>query len=113
MRIWKVSHLAYLGKAKVYAVVPLAKRFAAGIVFGVLAAEFVGGKAEDNQTLVGVLLVERLQAFQLRGEAALGRAVEDEDNFAFEVGKIDRARRLFGFERVEFGHCVQLGGCGG
>ena len=49
---------------------------------GVLAAELIAGEAEDDE-LVGVfgldVLVEGLEAFELRGEAALGGGVDGED----------------------------------
>ena len=49
---------------------------------GVLAAELVAGEAEDDE-LVGVfgldVLVQGLEAFELRGEAAFGGGVDGED----------------------------------
>jgi hypothetical protein len=48
----------------------------------------VAGEAEDEE-LVGVrgrdFFVEGFEAFELRGEAAFGGGVDDEDDFAFGV----------------------------
>lgn len=61
-----------------------------GIAAGLLAAELVAGEAEDDKVL-GVLALEvgpeLLEALVLRGEAALGGCVDDEDDLALVVGE--------------------------
>ena len=56
----------------------------------ILVHELVAGEAEDDE-IVGVLffdfLVEFFKTFELRGEAAFGSGVYDEDDFVFEGGK--------------------------
>lgn len=50
----------------------------------------VAGEAEDGEFVwVGVVdgVVEGLEALELRGKAALGSGVDDEDNLAFEAGE--------------------------
>ena len=54
---------------------------------GLLLAEVVGGEAEDDEAAVFVLLVEGFEAGVLRGEAALGGDVDDEEDFAGVVGE--------------------------
>ena len=57
---------------------------------GVLAAELVAGEAEDGEGVwVGGCdgLVEFFEGGELRGEAALGGGVDNEDDFAFEGGE--------------------------
>lgn len=67
------------------AVVDLAEALDLLVGAGLLAAELVAGEAEDDK-VVGVLLldffVELLEAGVLRGEAALGSGVDDEDDLA-------------------------------
>ena len=56
---------------------------------GILVHELVAGEAEDDE-VIGILLfnflVEGFKAFELRGEAAFGGGVYDEDDFVFEGG---------------------------
>lgn len=56
---------------------------------GVLTAELVAGEAQDGEVRVGGvhLLVELFEALELRGEAALGGGVDDEDDLALEGGE--------------------------
>ena len=54
---------------------------------GLLMAELVAGEAYDDEALVLVLLVEGLEAVVLGSEAALGRGVDDQEDFAFIVGE--------------------------
>lgn len=59
----------------------------------VLGSKLVAGEAEDGEFVwVGVVdgVVEGLEALELRGEAALGSGVDDEDNLAFETGEGER-----------------------
>lgn len=69
-------------------VVKLAELLDLIVAAGVLAAELVAGKADDLE-VVGVLrlqvLVEFLKPGELRGEAAFGGGVDDEDDFAVQV----------------------------
>lgn len=57
---------------------------------GLLAAELVAGEADDCE-VVGVLLldllVDGLEVLVLVGETALGSGVDDQDDFALEVGQ--------------------------
>ena len=57
---------------------------------GILVHELVAGEAEDDE-VVGVFfydfLVEVFEAFELRGKAAFGGGVYDEDDFVLEGGK--------------------------
>lgn len=58
-----------------------------------MPAELVAREAEDREALGVFLLhglVELLEPFVLRGEAAIGGRVDDEDDFAFVVGEGDR-----------------------
>lgn len=52
--------------------------------------ELIAGEAEDDE-VVGVFFydffVESFKAFELRGEAAFGGGVYDEDDFVFEGGE--------------------------
>lgn len=70
------------------AVVELAEALDLLVGAGFLAAELVAGEAEDDK-VIGVLLleagVELLEAGVLRGKAALGGRVDDEDDLALEV----------------------------
>jgi len=50
-----------------------------------LVAELVAREAEDGEALAGVLVVQLLQAFVLRGETALAGRVHDQDDVA-DVG---------------------------
>lgn len=55
---------------------------------GFLRAELVAGEAEDDEVIAVLgldVLVQLLQAGVLRGEAAFGGGVDDEDDFAFVV----------------------------
>ncbi|KAL9592330.1 MAG: hypothetical protein Q9179_006831, partial [Wetmoreana sp. 5 TL-2023] len=58
---------------------------------GVLGHELVAREAEDDE-IVGVrggdFLVERLEGGVLRGEAAFGGRVDDEDDFVAEGGQV-------------------------
>ena len=55
---------------------------------GFLAAELVAREADNDQPLILILLIERLEAVVLGSEAALGRGIHHEQNLAFVVGKI-------------------------
>ena len=62
------------------------------VVARVLVHELVAGHAEDDELVLVVgegvdFLVEGLEAFELRGEAAFGGGVDDEDDFVFEGGE--------------------------
>lgn len=73
-----------------HAIVQLTERLDLVVGTGVLAAELVAGEPEELKVLRVLrleLLVDLLEAFELRGEAALGGGVDDEDNFAFQGGE--------------------------
>lgn len=79
-----------------------------------LVGKLVAGEAEDDETLVGILLVELLEALVLGGEAALGGDVDNEDYLAFELGKIvGHGGLVEGLEFIEFGHvgCIVCVNC--
>lgn len=62
------------------------------VVARVLVHELVAGEAEDDELVfvfgLGVDgFVEGFEALELRGEAALGGGVDDEDDFVFEGGE--------------------------
>lgn len=65
-----------------------------------MAAELVAGEAQNGEVF-GVLrfdgLVEGLEAFELRGKAAFGGGVDDEDDFAFEGGQVEGFAFLCGW----------------
>lgn len=69
-------------------VVKLAELLNLIVAAGILAAELVAGEADDFE-VVGVLrlqvLVEFLQPGELRGEAAFGGGVDDQDDFVGEL----------------------------
>ena len=83
-----------------------------------MAAELVAGEAENGEVF-GVLgfdgLVEVLEAFELRSEAAFGGGVDDEDDFAFEGGKVEGFALLCGEVRsARHSQCFFLSrGCEG
>jgi len=54
---------------------------------GFLSGEVVGGKAEDDEAAIFVLLVEGFEGRVLRSEAALAGNVHDEEHFAGVVGE--------------------------
>ena len=59
---------------------------------GLLRAELVAREAEEDNivtVLLLELLVQSLEAGVLRGEAALGGRVDDEDNLALVVGEVN------------------------
>lgn len=73
------------------------------VVGGILVHELVAGEAEDDKLVFVVGLgidgfVEGFQPFELRGEAAFGGGVDDEDDFVFEGGE-GVGLALFCFER--------------
>lgn len=82
--------LAQHGKGD--AVVDLAEGLDLVVRAGVLAAKLVAGEAKNGEVF-GMLgldgLVEVLEAFKLRSEAAFGGGVDDEDDFAFEGGEVE------------------------
>jgi hypothetical protein len=78
-------HVALLRKREGDAVVSLAHGAGLLVVLRVLRAELVARETNDDETLVLVLLVELLKSVELRGEAALGGRVEDEEDLALEV----------------------------
>ena len=53
-------------------------------------AELVGGEPEDGEPLILVLFVNFLEAFILGGQAALAGGVDDQEDFAFISGEVDR-----------------------
>ena len=70
------------------AIVDLAEVLDVVVGPGLLGAELVAGKAEDDKVVrvrLGELLVEVLEAGVLGGEAALGGRVDDEDNLALVI----------------------------
>ena len=74
---------------------------------GFLAGELVAREADNHQTLVLILLVERLQAVVLRGEAAFGSGIDNHQDFAFELGEIHfGAPVALGLEIVNLCHGV-------
>src|SRR6185503_9678373 len=55
-----------------------------------LLAKLVGRNADDDEPVLLVLLVERLEPFVLRGEAALAGHVDEQDHLALVLGEFDR-----------------------
>ena len=55
---------------------------------GLLSGELVAGEADDDKSLVLVLLVEGLKAVVLGGESAFGRGVDNHQDLAFELGEV-------------------------
>src|SRR5262249_40663749 len=70
-----------------HAVFRAAERLDLGVGSGLLSAELVRRKREDLEALRLVLLVECLEVFVLRCEAALARGVYDEKDLALVLGK--------------------------
>ena len=58
-----------------------------GVGAGLLGAEVVGGKAADDEAGVLEAGVELFEGVVLRGEAALGGDVDDEEDLAAVVGE--------------------------
>lgn len=82
--------LGLLHDGEADAVVDLAEALNLLVGPGLLAAELVAGEAEDDKVIRVLLLEvgpELLQALVLRGEAALGGSVDDEDDLALVVGQ--------------------------
>lgn len=81
-----------------HAVVDLAEVLDVVVASGLLAAELVAGEAEDLELRVlgGDVLVQLLEALVLRGEAAFGGRVDDEDDAALVVGERDLLARFWG-----------------
>lgn len=73
-----------------HAVVELAELLNVIVGAGLLAAELIAGEAEDDK-VIGVLALEvgpeLLKTGVLRGEAALGGSVDNEDDLALVVGE--------------------------
>ena len=82
------THIDFPQHGKADTVVELAKLLDLIVAARVLAAELVAGEADDLE-VVGVLrlqvLVELLQPGELRGEAAFGGGVDDEDDFVGQL----------------------------
>ncbi len=64
---------------------------------GFLAAEIVGGDADDDEAAVLVFFIKGFQRGVLRREAAAAGDVDEKDDFAFVVGK----RRGLAFDGIE------------
>ncbi len=62
------------------------------MAYRILLHELITGKPQDDElvfvfAVLADLLVEFLQPFELRCEAAFGGCVHDENDFVFEVGE--------------------------
>ncbi|KAG0959191.1 hypothetical protein G6F31_011899 [Rhizopus arrhizus] len=68
----------------------LAELLDLGIAARFLAEEVVGGEAQHFQALRVLFRIQRLQAFVLRGQAALGGDVDQQQHLAPVVGKRGR-----------------------
>jgi hypothetical protein len=108
--------LGLLHDGEAHAVVELTELLNVIVGAGLLAAELVAGEAEDHK-VIGVLALEvgpeLLKASILRGEAALGGSVDDEDDFALIVGKgnllaalVKRLKVVKASSRGHVGCCV-------
>src|ERR1035438_4728532 len=73
---------------EVHAVIHLAERLDLLIGTGLLVAELVAGEAKHLQAAVLVLGVKRLQPFVLRGEPALARGVDDQQDLALVIAEV-------------------------
>lgn len=87
----KKTYINLAQHGKTNTIVDLAKRLNLVVGARVLAAKLVAGETE-NLKVVGVLglefLVQLLEAFKLGCEAAFGRRVHDQDDFAVELGEV-------------------------
>src|SRR5262245_61516363 len=72
-----------------HAVVELAERRERVVAAGVLGAELVARKAEHDEPLILVRLPQRLQAVELRREAALAGGVDDQQYLALVAAQLD------------------------
>ena len=86
------TYVDFSQDGKAHAVIQLAKLLNVVVGARVLAAKLVAREAEDFK-VVGVgpgldVLVQLLEAGELGGEAALGGGVDDEDDFAGELGEV-------------------------
>ena len=102
--------LHFLEAGELSAEVELAELMDALVGAGSLLTELVAGEVEDDEVLRAVLLVEFLQLFILRCEAALGCCVHDEQHF---VGVLFQ-RNVLSFsvldsEIINCFHCFFLG----
>ena len=89
---------------------------------GLLAGEVVGGEAEDDEAAVFVGLVEGFEGGVLRGEAALGGYVDDEEELcrssrrgrrgAGDGGQGDGGEGRHGDSLARVYWCIDLGRCG-
>jgi hypothetical protein len=99
-----------------HAVVELAELLDVIVGAGLLAAELVAREAEDDKVIRVLALEvgpELLKTGVLRGEAALGGSVDDEDDFALIVGKgnllaalVKRLKVVKASSRGHVGCCV-------
>ena len=81
--------------------VALAEALDLGLVPGLLVAELVAREAEHGEALVGVLVLQLLQALVLRREAALRGGVDDEHHLPVvrrevDLGAVDAGGREVG-----------------
>lgn len=92
---------------KRHSVIQLAKLLDLIIATRVLAAKLVAWEAQDLK-VIGVrgfqVLVKLLEPCELRREAAFGRGVDDEDDFAGELGEVVGLAALCGVRRLAEGH---------
>ena len=74
---------------------------------GLLVRELVAGEADDDQSLLLILLIKGLQAIVLRGEAALGCGVDNHKDLAFVLGEVHLCALVVqGFEFIYLCHII-------
>lgn len=87
----RMTYIYLAQHRKAHTIVDAAKLLNLIVGAGILVAELVGREG-DNLKVVWVfgfnVLVQLLEAVKLRCEAALGRRVDDEDDFALELGEV-------------------------
>ena len=82
-------HVDLLHYLETHAVVDAAELLNLAVGAGVLVGELGAGEAYADQAALAVLLVEGLEAVELRCEAALGGGVDDEQYFAFKLFEVN------------------------
>ena len=81
------------------------------VTAGILLLELVTGEANDDETLITILLIEFFKAGKLRRKATLAGRIDDEEHFPAKLFKIQfLALAREGFEVVDCCHsfCVYL-----
>ena len=84
----RAVYVGLLHNLEGHTVVQLAELLNLSICAGILLLELIAGEADDDQSLVLLLLVQLLQSCELGGESTLAGCVHNQQYFTFELGEI-------------------------